>query len=251
MTRGSSLRQHIGVVHNERGGFSFLGAPGRPFSSGVACDDGFDIVHAVLEPAPPLARGLELVRRHLEQEGRPLPSLCGFELRIPEPLSPAEFEEFNHGYVAALDRWDLRVDGMLPPARTNVAPVEGSVREPSLFAFSYTVAEPALPDAFLLSGAPEGQGAGESDEERLRSIVSVLSGRMDELGVRWDRATAANFYAPGAAADAVAAVLLPAFGGGSATVQLTWVAALPPVTPYRFEVDVRRCGRELTVASGD
>lgn len=238
------------MVINERGGFSFLGAPGRPFSSGVAAHEGFDIAHAVLDAPAPLARGFELVRAHLEAEGRPLHSLCGMELRIPRPLSPEGFQEFNRGYVEALDRWDLRVEGMLPPARTNVAPVDGSITEPSLFAFSYTVSEPALPGAFLMAGAPEADGVEGDAAERLRSIVAVLSGRMKDLGVRWDRATAASFYAAEAAPEAVAGILLPEFGGGSATVQLAWVAALPPVTPYRFEVDLRRCGRELTVPAG-
>lgn len=235
------------MIRNRHGGFSFLGGPGRPFSMGAVADEGFDITHAVFEAPVPLGRGFELVARQLEASGRPLQALCGTELRIPAPLSREGFDEFNRGYVAALDRWDLRVEGMLPPARTNVAPADGSVFEPSLFAFSYTVAEPALPGAYVMAGAPEADGTDGGPEERLRSIVAVLGERMERLGVRWDRATAANFYASEAAPAAVSSTLLPAFGGGASTVQLTWVRALPPVTPYLFEVDVRRCGKELTL----
>lgn len=238
------------MTHNELGGFSFLGAPGRPFSSGVAADPGFDITHVVLTPVVPLKQGFELVRRHLEEGGRPLQALCGMELRIPAPLSPEGFEDFNRGYVEALDRWELRVEGMLPAARTNVAPVDGSVKVPSLFAFSYTVREPALSGAYVMAGAPEAEDAPGTAEGRLASIVEVLGQRMQELGVRFDQATAANFYAEHGWAEAVAASLLPAFGGGAPTVQLTWVAAVPPVTTCRFEVDARRCGKELALVTG-
>lgn len=238
------------MTHNQLGGFSFLGAPGRPFSSGVAADPGFDITHVVLTPPVPLKQGFELVRRHLEEVGRPLLALCGMELRIPSPLSPEGFEDFNRGYVESLDRWELRVEGMLPPARTNVALVDGSVKEASLFAFSYTVREPALSGAYLMAGAPEPEGAPDTAEGRLASIVEVLGERMQGLGVRFDQATAANFYAEEGWTEAVASSLLPAFGGGAATVQLTWVAAVPPVSTFRFEVDVRRCGKELAVVTG-
>ncbi len=235
------------MTHNERGGFRFLGAPGLPFSSGVVADEGFDIARVVLQPVVPLERGFGIVRRYLEEAGRPVQALTGMELRIPAPLSRDGFEEFNRSYIETLDGWDLRVDGMLPPARTNVAPVDGSISEPSLFAFSFTAHEPALPGAFLISGAPEAEEVAVGAEAGLRSIVSVLGERMQSLGVRWDRATAANFYAAQGWAGEVSSILLPAFGDASRTVQLTWVAALPPVVPYQFEVDVRRCGKELTV----
>lgn len=239
------------MTHNERGGFRFLGAPGLPFSSGVVADEGFDIERVVLQPVLPLERGFRMVQRYLEEAGRPMQALCGMELRIPAPLSRDGFDDFNRAYIEVLDGWDLRVDGMLAPARTNVAPVDGSISEPSLFAFSFTAAhEPALPGAFLMAGVPEADEMTVGAEAGLRSIVSVLGNRMESLGVRWDGATAANFYAAQDWADAVASSLLPAFGDASRAVQLTWVAALPPVVPYQFEVDVRRCGKELAVATG-
>jgi hypothetical protein len=238
------------VTHNERGGFRFLGAPGLPFSSGVVADEGFDIARVVLQPMVPLERGFAIVRQYLEEAGRPIQALSGMELRIPAPLPREGFEEFNRAYIDVLDSWDLRVEGMLPPARTNVAPADGSISEPSVFAFSFAAHEPALPGAFLMAGAPEAEEMATGAEAGLRSIVSVLSKRMESLGVRWDRATAANFYAAEDWAEEVSSILLPAFGDASRTVQLTWVAALPPVVPYQFEVDVRRCGKELTVATG-
>ncbi len=237
------------MTHNERGSFRFLGAPGQPFSSAVVADEGFDIARVVLQPVVPLERGFAIVRQYLEEAGRPIQALCGMELRIPAPLSREGFKEFNRAYIDVLDGWDLRVDGMLPPARTNVAPIDGSISEPSLFAFSYTAHEPALPGAFLMAGAPEAEEMAIGAEAGLRSIVSVLSERMESVGVSWGLATAANFYAAEAWAEEVNSILLPAFREASRTVQLTWVAALPPVVPYQFEVDVRRCGKEVTVVT--
>lgn len=235
------------MAHNDAGSYSYLPIPGAPFSGGVAADDGYDIVHAVLTRPVPLADGYGLLREHLASAGRPLQALCGMELRSREPLSGDAFREFNRPYIETLNDWGLGFDGAVAPARTNVCPIDGSIHEPSLFAFSYTAGEPALPGAYLMAGATESDGAAESAEARLESIVGVLTRRLGELGGRLDQATAANFYAAEGWEAEVGKLVLPAFGGGAPTVQMTWVASLPPLIPYQMEIDVRRCGTELSI----
>jgi hypothetical protein len=75
------------LSHFAAGSYRFVAAPGRPFSSGIVADPGFDLVHAVFFRPVPLAAGLEAARGHVESAGRPLTALAAFELRIPVPLS--------------------------------------------------------------------------------------------------------------------------------------------------------------------
>ena len=85
------------------------------------------------------------------------------EISTPRPFSFAGFDTFNAGYRALLDEWKLLVDGENPIARTNVAPVVGGPREPSLYAFSYTVASESGRPSFVVAGAPLPGSASEFD----------------------------------------------------------------------------------------
>jgi hypothetical protein len=109
------------LVENKLGNYSFLKGI-APYSAGVAAEAGFEIVHVRLSRYAPLGAGFDAVEAHLRKAGRPLQAVCGMELRSPKPFSFAGFNEFNAGYVDALKKWDLLVDGMNPVARTNVAP---------------------------------------------------------------------------------------------------------------------------------
>jgi hypothetical protein len=90
------------------GNYGFIVATGRPFSSGIVADPGFDLVHAVFSRPLPLGQGLDLARRQVEAVGRPATALAAFELRIPEPLSPDSFEAFNAPYVERMSVLGLK-----------------------------------------------------------------------------------------------------------------------------------------------
>src|SRR6266850_7820126 len=124
---------------NQAGGYSFLGAKGRPYSGGAMADPGFDLVHATFERPLPLAKGLEAAARHLRSASRPFQAIAGFELRVPAPLTADGFQEFNVDYVERLSAMGLVVDGLLPAARTNVAATLSGVSEPSVYGIHYTV----------------------------------------------------------------------------------------------------------------
>src|SRR5216683_2368461 len=169
------------LTHNRSGNYRFLGMAGRPFSGGTVADEGYDIVHARFERPLPLEAGLEAAAGQVSAAGRPVQSIAGFELRIAKQLTRTEFDSFNQHYVTSLKALGLEVDGLLPAARTNVALSVGGVSEPSVYAVSYTIAGPRRGRAFVASGAPE--DTGDDTETRLDSIMRVLSGRLQELGV--------------------------------------------------------------------
>src|ERR1700693_5416820 len=124
------------LAHNPSGNYRFLAAPRRPFSGGAIADPGFDLVHAIFERPLALDRGLDAAARHLSEADRPISAIAGFELRIPEPLSPGRFDAFNGAYVERLESMGLAVDGLMPASRTNVAAVLNAVTEPSVYAMS-------------------------------------------------------------------------------------------------------------------
>ena len=82
------------LIDNPKGGFSFVKGIG-PFSSGATANAGFEIVHAMTHPLINLDDGYGVIERHLREAGRPMNAVCGIELRIPKPLTPAGFNEFN------------------------------------------------------------------------------------------------------------------------------------------------------------
>jgi hypothetical protein len=231
------------VYTNAVGNYRFLGAAGQPFSAGVAVDPGYDIVHAVLDGCPPLDRGFEIARQHLSGAGRPPRAVCGMELRTPEPLSPEGFAEFNRGYVARLEEWGVTIDGLVPSARTNVAPIDGSVTEPCVYAYSYTTEAADARGAFLMAGVLEEQGA-DGTADRVRSIVGVLTARLDQLGLDRESSTVAQFYAAELVQHELEEILLPRLGRAAIN-GIRWFPSLPPVTPFRIEVDLRRAGFDL------
>ena len=227
------------LSHFAAGSYHFVAAPGRPFSSGVAADQGFDLVHAVFFRPQQLSTGLESARRHVESAGRPVTALAAFELRIPEPLSREGFDAFNEPYVERMAALGLRSGADWVTARTNVAV---PVREPSLYAFTYTVPGGRSFPAFRLSGATETRRDGSAGD-RLRSIVEALAVPMNELGVTWEASTAINVYcATDVPMDEVAAAL-----GTAAVHGITWFPALPPLREYEFEIDARGVGTEIVI----
>jgi hypothetical protein len=221
-----------------------LGAPHRPFSGGAVADDGYDLVHARFARPIPLAAGLAAAAREVEKVGRAVHAIAGLELRIPAPLTAAEFDGFNRHYVAHLKGLGLEVDGLMPAARTNVAAVVGGVSEPSVYAVSYTVPTVRGARAFVLSGAPE-EVSGDA-AIMLESIMGVLTLRLEEMGASWSDATAIQLYgADDFQGDVVDKVLSRT--GHAAVHGIHWFPSMPPIVGLKLEIDVRSAGLELLV----
>lgn len=232
------------LVHSPSGNYRFLAAEGRPFSGGAVADSGFDLAHATFERPVPLVAGLEAGARHVTTSGRPVQSIAGFELRIPQPLSRARFAEFNRPYVAALRRMGLEVDGLMPAGRTNVSPMVGRVEEPCVFAFTFTVPSARGRPAFLLSGATE-EVQGDA-RAMLTNITEILGAHAQELGCRLSDATMVQLYAEAGVDTAVVAEALGAFGE-AALRGITWFPSRPPIEDLRYEIDARSTGMESSI----
>src|SRR5438552_3546645 len=144
-----------------RGNYRF--APGSamsPYSSGGIADPGYEVVHATLQSPLPIWDGFAAIERYLTSLQRPRAALVALELRCARPYDPADWmapDSFNQRYIAKLREWDLLVDGLIPVARTNVAPILSPPTEQVLYAFSYTVptADPAAPPTFVVAGSGE------------------------------------------------------------------------------------------------
>jgi hypothetical protein len=212
----------------------------------VVADEGFDLVHARFARPIPLAAGLAAAARQVAAAGRTVHAISGFELRIPEPLTEAEFARFNAVYVEQLKGLGLAIDGLMLAARTNVAAVVGGVSEPSVYAVSYTVPAVRTRRAFVLSGAPE-EESGDAGT-MLESIMRVLSVRLEEIGASWSDATAIQLYGvDDFQAEVVERVLVRA--GPAAVHGIRWFPSRPPIVGLKLEIDVRSAGLELVLGA--
>jgi hypothetical protein len=233
------------LLHNNAGNYRFLAAdPGRPYSGGVVADAGHDLVHARFSSLVPLHAGIIRAIRHVTGAGRPVLAIAGFELRIPEPFTRAEFGEFNRGYIEFLGKAGLELDGRMPAARTNVAPTVDPPREPSVYAFTYSAPSDGAPKRFLVSGAAEaspGEPPGMLD-----SIVGQLTTALEELGASWDGATSIQLYGMQIGPDLVVDRIL-GHAGKAAVHGVTWFPSRPPIDDLHLEVDVRSSGSELVL----
>jgi hypothetical protein len=248
------------LIDNPKGGFSFVKGIG-PFSSGAVANAGFEIVHAVAHPVLKLDDGYGVIERHLRDAGRPLNAVCGMELRIPKPLTPAGFEEFNRGYLKRLAAWDVHLDGNNPIARTNVAIEIAPVAEPVLFGFYYTVPASSRSRTFVLAGAGEVKSMRGNDLEivagsdvspagltqKTKFVMDLLGGRLGEMKMTWGVATAVNLYTVHDAHPVIASTILPAIGV-AAHRGITWHYSRPPIIAMELEIDAHAATSEVVIA---
>jgi hypothetical protein len=238
---------------------------GEPYSSGVVATRGWEMVHATLQTPVPWRDGFRGIERHLGALGRPRVALAAIELRVPAPLTFAGFAEFNQGYRALLGEWGLLVDGRNPVARTNVAPVVGPPSEPSLYAFSYTVAAgPAGRPTFVAAGSGElrpGQssraGVVRPDEtspdamrEKAAYVMGVMQTRLAGLGAAWADVTAVDIYTAHPLESFLATDILAAMGP-AAIHGVHWYLSHPPIAGLAYEMDLRGVRQEVRLSLGD
>jgi hypothetical protein len=240
------------------GNYRFI--PGiSAFSSGVIAMPGHEIVHATLAAPMPWREGFALIERHLRAQGRPRTALCGIELRSPAQFSFDGFAKFNEGYRQLLAEWSILVGDDNPVPRTNVAPVTTAPREPSLYAFAYTIAGSTPAPTFVVAGAGEmrdrtqgadgivrrGDTSPDGMREKARFVMTVMQERMRALGADWKRVTAIDVYTAEPIHSYIEDILSPA--GPAAIHGVRWFPSRPPIQGLEFEVDVRGVARELVV----
>lgn len=232
------------------GGFAFLKGV-FPYSQGVTALPGFAIERARFSQTVPIAEGFRRIAAHLAALGRPRTAFCACELRSPRPFTFEGFAEFNQGYVAVLEEWDLFRDGVNPVARSNVAPEVDPPAEPCFYAFSYTVPAAEAQPSFVVAGSgewPEGGrypedivARGDTSESGMRTkagwVLGMMESRMRGLGdFGWKDATAVQVYS---------AFQFPIEDvARRAGASLVWNYCRPPIEGLDFEMDARSIGTE-------
>ena len=237
------------------GQYRFL--PGiAPYSSGVVAMPGHQILHATLRAPVPWRDGFALVDRHLREARRPRAALCAIALRSPKPFTFEGFAEFNAGYRGQLEAWGLLVDGANPIARTNVAPLVGAPAEPSLYAFAYTLPEPASRPTFVVAGSGEvvelaaerivrrGETSPDAIREKATFVMSVMQNRLRGLGADWSDVGVIDVYTPHPIEPFVRDVLL-GVAGPAAVHGVRWYPSHPPIVGLEYEMDLRGVAHEL------
>jgi hypothetical protein len=248
------------LIDNPKGGFRFVKGIG-PFSSGAVANTKFEIVHAVALPVIKLDDGYGVIERHMREAGRPLNAVCGMELRIPKPLTPVGFDEFNRGYLKRLAAWDVHLDGNNPIARTNVAIEIAPVAEPMLFGFYYTMPSSTRSRTFVLAGAGEVKSMRGTDMEfvagndvsaagltqKIKFVMDLLDARLEEMKMTWTDATSVNLYTVHDAHPVIASTILPAIGT-AAHRGITWHYTRPPIIGMELEIDAHAVSQEIVIA---
>jgi hypothetical protein len=239
----------MGSTEFQRGGYSYVKGVFQ-YSAGVASLPGFRIERVRFTSPVPLEAGFRKASEYIKQAGRPLTSLCACELRSPAPFSEEGFTAFNKQYVGTLSEWGLLEQGDNPVARSNVCPVVAPPPVPSLYAFSFTVAESG-DRSFVISGsgeAPEGKGnyqdhlVAKGDvsksgmREKARWVLGEMERRLAGVGMTWRDATATQVYT---VHDLHHFLQDEIVGRGAADGGLTWQLCRPPVVGLEYEMDCR------------
>ncbi|MBO0757998.1 MAG: hypothetical protein J2P54_19300 [Bradyrhizobiaceae bacterium] len=231
------------------GGYRFINAVFQ-YSAGVAALPGYRITRVRFRSPVPLADGFHRIEALLSDFGRPTTAFCACELRSPAQFSEQGFTDFNRHYVTTLSKWGLFDGTTNPVARSNVCPPIDPPSEPSLHAFSFTVADGTTP-SFVIAGsgeALEGHAsyrertirAGETSVDAMREkavfVLGQMEKRMQVLGFSWADTTGTQVY--------TVHDLHPFFADeivrrGAARSGLTWHFSRPPVVGLEFEMDCR------------
>src|SRR3978361_1855934 len=148
------------------GNYSFIPAVFQ-YSAGAAVSPGYEIERVRFDTMPPLAEGFALIKKYIEDAGRPLTSFCACELRSPAAFTEDGFLKFNQHYVKTLAEWGLFDGTTNPVARSNVCPEIDPPAEPSFYAFSFTRPSQHKTPTFVIAGGAETRGGSGSYPERI------------------------------------------------------------------------------------
>lgn len=251
---GSGARS---LVDNKAGAYRF--APGGPvFCGGVVPHEGYEVVRVLLRPWIPLDQAYAFIEKHLKALGRPMQAFCGIELRVPAPLTFADWATFNVPYLAKLREWGLIFGDQSGVCRSNIALALHAPRVTSVCAFSYTVPSSERVRTFFLSGQADIDGAGKiiaaSDtggaamQERARFTIDTVGATLGKLGVGWDDTTQIALFHVADIPNLWGPSLLGTFGEAVRRGVLVYHAR-PPLVGAEVELEARAVRQELVVAT--
>ena len=246
---------------NPLGNYRFLTGI-APYSSGVVAMPGFEIIRVrLLQPLPIQGPIFKQIAKHLSAVGRPMQALCAMELRIPESLSFEGFKEFNNKYQQRLKEQGLLLGDVNPVARTNIVPAKLELKEPSVYAFSYTVVvnDGFTRPSFIVAGAGDlvdqsdltpsaifrhNETTADALEEKANLVMKVMQERLSGLRTGWEEVSNISIYTVIPLHTLIVDTILKPIGA-AALQGVTWYYSNPPIKGLAYEMDVRGVRKEL------
>ena len=179
---------------------------------------GYEVVNAVSALSP----GVMVSQRwrNASKRSPTKTSLVRCRTSLPGADGLTDFE-FNIGYRAILEDWDIIIDGVNPVGRTNVSPVRGAPSETLMYGFSYTVENADAPPTFHGAGGGETSdngiiAEGDMSQDGMRKkaarVMEIMMERLSGLGMEWKDVTDVNVYTAAENGDWLATELLPHMG---------------------------------------
>lgn len=244
------------LIDNETGSYRIL--PGGPvFCSGVVPYEGFEVVRVVLRSWIPLDQAYGFIEKHLKRAGRPVQAFCGIELRVPAPLTFADWSTFNVPYLKKLQEWGLIFGDKSAVCRSNIALALGAPKVTSVCAFSYVVPTSEKVKTFFLAGQADidaGKIVAEGDtgpaamQKRARFVIETVGGTLRKLGVGWNDTTQVALFHAIEIPDVWGPELLGRLGEAVGRGILVY-RARPPLVGAEVELEARAVRQEIVVAA--
>lgn len=244
-----------------KGNYRFLTGI-APYSSGVIAMPGYEIIRVRLKhPLPVNEPIFDRIEHYLSDVGRPIHALCAIEFRIPKPLSFDGFMKFNDSYQERLKDKGLLLGDINPLARTNISTVEFDLKEPSLYAFSYTaqVNEGLSESSFIVAGAGDltdqtdlsvsaivrpNETSTDALAEKVGVVMDVMQERISGLGVDWDEVSKIDVYSTIPLQSVLVNSILNR-AGLAGLHGVNWYYSNPPIQGLIYEMDMRGIRKEL------
>lgn len=258
MSNSTRVTSRPGVlIENSAGNYKILPS-GAAYCAGIIPDPGYEVVRVELHPWLPLEQAYAFIESHLKSIERPVQAFCGIELRVPEPLTLANWSSFNVPYLDQLRRWGLLYGDYSGVCRSNIALDLYPPATTSMCAFSYTVPATSKGATFLLSGQAdigsnnqiiaEGEVGPQAMQQRARFTVDTVGETLGKLGFSWAETTRIAFFHVHEIPDIWGPALLGAVGEPIRRGVLVY-RARPPIAGGEVELEARAVRQERVLST--
>ena len=245
------------LIDNKAGAYKILPG-GSVFCAGVRPYEGFEVVRVLVRPWIPLDRAYAFIEKHLKSVGRPVQAFCGIELRVPAPLTFAQWSSFNVPYLKQLREWGLIFGDQSGVCRSNIALALKAPDITSVCAFSYTVPTSTRVTTFFLSGTAdidstgrivaEGDTGAAAMQKRARFTIDTVGATLERLEVSWEDTTQIALFHVSDIPNLWGPTLLGMVGDAVRRGVLVYHAR-PPLVGAEVELEARAVRQELIVTT--
>lgn len=254
-TNVSVLTESGGMLDNRPGNYRILPS-GPAYCAGVVPDEDYEVVRTELHIWVPLDRAFEFIEQHLRSVGRPVQAFCGIELRVPAPLTPADWSTFNVPYLDKLGGWGLTYGNYSGVCRSNIALDIYPPQVTVMCAFSYTKPSRMHAKTFLLSGQADIRADGtvvagtdtgpDAMLERSLFTINAVTETLTTLGASWDDTTRVALFHVHDIPDVWGKGVMGAIGEPLRKGVLVY-RARPPIAGGEVELEARAVQNDLVL----